>query len=262
MSKHSWQGHFGPDVLSRTWPAFEAITAVVPVSGPEDRDVLAAWPGPHPLSGAGVVAGPFARAKAVGKHLGGRPVGPPLVYRPYLKLAVFVPVAALDRVREAICEAGAGFIGRYSHCTFSAPGTGTFKPHDGTRPYIGRVGHLEQVEEVRLETILPAWLEEDVVAAMLQAHPYEEVAYDLYPLANRLAIPAAYLGDDGVVRTAELTRELADWATNTGVRRIEAEHGVHGARLSLARRGVQVSLVPLGEWTVPGLEDILKEVRP
>jgi hypothetical protein len=260
MSKHSWQGHFGPDVVSRTWPDFDTITGVVPVSGHDDGPRLAAWPGTDALMGSGVVAGAFARAKAVGKVLGGRPVGPYLEYRPYLKLVVFVPAKALDRVRDTLTQAGAGHIGAYSHCTFGTPGTGTFKPGPGTRPHIGKQGRLEYVEEYRLETILPTWLESDVVERMLAAHPYEEVAYDLYPLANRLMVPQAFLGEDGVVRTAEVTPEIGAWAISTGLQRIEAEACHDESRLELARWGIGVSLVPLGTWTVPGLQSILEEV--
>lgn len=100
----------------------------------------------------------------------------------YLKLVVFVPEGCEDRVMDAVCGAGAGFIGRYSRCTFQAPGTGTFMPLGGSRPFIGREGDLERVREVRLETIVDAPLVGDVLRAMRDAHPYEEVAYDLYPL--------------------------------------------------------------------------------
>ncbi|MCL6611551.1 MAG: Nif3-like dinuclear metal center hexameric protein [Peptococcaceae bacterium] len=103
----------------------------------------------------------------------------------FLKLAVFVPPDHVDAVREALAQAGAGWIGNYSHCTFTAGGTGTFRPLAGANPYIGRVGNLEKVEEARLETILPARLAGRVLETMFSAHPYEEVAYDLYPLENR-----------------------------------------------------------------------------
>ncbi|MCZ8518734.1 MULTISPECIES: Nif3-like dinuclear metal center hexameric protein [Paenibacillus] len=98
------------------------------------------------------------------------------------KLVVFVPKDAAEKVREAMFSAGAGGIGRYSHCSFNIDGTGTFLPGEGTDPYIGRKGQLEEVSEVRVETILPQSVERKVVQAMLKAHPYEEVAYDLYSL--------------------------------------------------------------------------------
>ncbi|MFA5383567.1 MAG: Nif3-like dinuclear metal center hexameric protein [Eubacteriales bacterium] len=102
----------------------------------------------------------------------------------YLKLVVFVPLAHADGVRRAISLAGAGWIGNYSECTFQTQGTGTFRPLEGSDPFIGKVGELEKVDEIRLETILPAGRSKEVIKAMCGAHPYEEVAYDLYPLAN------------------------------------------------------------------------------
>lgn len=98
------------------------------------------------------------------------------------KLVVFVPVEHVDRVAEAAFDAGAGKIGRYGHCSFRTEGTGTFLPEEGTRPYIGEVGREERVREVRLETVVPAERLRAVISAVLAAHPYEEVAYDVYPL--------------------------------------------------------------------------------
>jgi len=102
----------------------------------------------------------------------------------YLKLAVYVPSGHVEEVRNALSGAGAGWIGNYSHCTFMTPGTGTFKPLEGTNPYIGRTGELERVAEYKLETIVPSGKADAVVRAMREAHPYEEAAYDLYPLEN------------------------------------------------------------------------------
>jgi len=102
----------------------------------------------------------------------------------YLKLVVFVPTDHVDVVMEALAREGAGHIGNYSHCTFQAPGTGTFLPLDGAKPFLGAPGRLERASEIRLETIIPESKARRAVQAMLQAHPYEEVAYDLYPLAN------------------------------------------------------------------------------
>lgn len=103
-------------------------------------------------------------------------------YEKLYKLAVFVPTSHVEQVREALGNSGAGHIGNYSHCTFQSEGTGTFKPLEGTNPYIGQQGELEKVNEYRLETIVPKSKLSSVLAAMEQAHPYEEVAYDLYPL--------------------------------------------------------------------------------
>jgi len=101
-----------------------------------------------------------------------------------VKLVVFVPKSHAEDVRNTICEAGAGHIGNYSHCTFNAEGTGTFLPLADTKPFIGQQGQLEQVEEVRIETIVPESILKKVMKAMLNAHPYEEVAYDTIPLLN------------------------------------------------------------------------------
>jgi len=102
----------------------------------------------------------------------------------YIKLVVFVPAGHVENVHQAISEAGAGWIGNYSHCAFRTHGTGTFLPLAGTKPYIGKQGKLEMVEEVRLETIVPTTGLDTVIQAMFRAHPYEEVAYDLYLLEN------------------------------------------------------------------------------
>lgn len=101
-----------------------------------------------------------------------------------VKLVVFVPRDHAHAVREALARAGAGYMGKYSDSAFWAEGTGFFRPREGANPYIGEEGKLEAVEEVRLETILPGELAGRVVKAMLAAHPYEEAAYDLYPLMN------------------------------------------------------------------------------
>jgi len=101
------------------------------------------------------------------------------------KLVVFVPTEAIEDVINSMCDAGAGWIGNYSHCTFRAAGIGTFKPLEGTCPYIGRVGEVEEVQEYKLETIVPGTRLQSVISAMVSAHPYEEVAYDVYPLKNK-----------------------------------------------------------------------------
>lgn len=120
----------------------------------------------------------------------------------YVKLVVFVPRGHEDAVRDALAGAGAGHIGKYSHCTFQAPGTGTFLPLEGTNPFIGQRGQLERVEELRLETIVPESAVEHAVRAMIDAHPYEEVAYDLYPLAN----PGRVRGHGRIGRLAQPLR--------------------------------------------------------
>ncbi|SFS81708.1 Nif3-like dinuclear metal center hexameric protein [Marininema halotolerans] len=100
----------------------------------------------------------------------------------YHKIVVFIPDSHHEKVLTAMCEAGAGAIGDYSHCTFNLEGTGTFLPGAGSDPYIGKQGELAKVSEVRLETIVSTEVRESVIQAMKNAHPYEEVAYDMYPL--------------------------------------------------------------------------------
>ncbi|WP_123039829.1 Nif3-like dinuclear metal center hexameric protein [Cohnella candidum] len=98
------------------------------------------------------------------------------------KLAVFVPESHQAKVRDALFAAGAGWIGNYSHCSFNVAGTGTFMPREGSDPYIGKQGKIESASEIRIETIVPQSVRKAVIAAMLKAHPYEEVAYDLYSM--------------------------------------------------------------------------------
>lgn len=100
------------------------------------------------------------------------------------KLVVYVPATHLEDVRIAICTAGAGYIGNYADCSFRVRGTGTFRPGQDTNPFIGKTRQLEEVDEFRLETIIYERDLKQVLNSMHQAHPYEEVAYDLYRLEN------------------------------------------------------------------------------
>jgi dinuclear metal center YbgI/SA1388 family protein len=100
------------------------------------------------------------------------------------KLVVFVPIEAVDKVSRAIFEAGAGWIGNYSSCSFRSAGTGTFFGEKGSHPTLGRTGRLEKVDEIRLETIVPVAKADAVVQALRSAHPYEEPAFDLVVLAR------------------------------------------------------------------------------
>jgi dinuclear metal center YbgI/SA1388 family protein len=106
------------------------------------------------------------------------------------KLVAFVPVDAADRVRSALAEAGAGALGSYDSCTFSAPGEGRFRPLEGASPAVGSIGAVEVVDEVRVETLYPRPLRTSVVAALRAAHPYEEPAFDLVELAEVPGGPA------------------------------------------------------------------------
>lgn len=101
-----------------------------------------------------------------------------------LKLTLFIPNDHLETVSKAIFEAGAGHIGKYSECSFNISGEGTFKPGEGANPFSGRRGEISREKELRFETIVPREKLGDVIKAMTKAHPYEEVAYDIYPLEN------------------------------------------------------------------------------
>lgn len=113
------------------------------------------------------------------------------------KIVVFVPTTHTDAVLNAMGDAGAGHIGNYSHCTFHSEGTGTFLPLEGTHPYIGAVGEITKVAEDRLETIVPKAQLATVLDAMKEAHPYEEVAYEVYRLAEPAQV--ATIGRLGVL---------------------------------------------------------------
>ncbi|PJN90858.1 Nif3-like dinuclear metal center hexameric protein [Bacillus sp. mrc49] len=124
------------------------------------------------------------------------------------KLAVYVPKAAEEKLRDALGKAGAGAIGNYSHCSFSSEGTGRFLPGEGSEPVIGSQGRLEAVAEIRIETVFPENIEKKVLAAMLKAHPYEEVAYDIYQLENQGE--SLGLGKIGVLAEEMTLEQFAD----------------------------------------------------
>ena len=98
------------------------------------------------------------------------------------KLVVFVPAGALDQVRDALFAAGAGRIGDYERCSWYTDGIGTFLGGDATDPSVGEKGQEERVPELRLETVFPEDRHDAVIAALRVAHPYEEPAFDVYPL--------------------------------------------------------------------------------
>ncbi len=101
-----------------------------------------------------------------------------------VKIIVFVPESHADVVRSAMGEAGAGKIGNYGFCSFSSKGIGRFKPGKGAQPAIGEVGKLEAVLEERIEFVCKRSLLSGVMEALKKVHPYEEVAFDVYPLED------------------------------------------------------------------------------
>lgn len=112
------------------------------------------------------------------------------------KLITFIPVKDHERVAQAVFAAGAGHIGNYSETSFNTPGTGTFRGNEKANPAIGKKGVLEKAEEIKFETIFPAHIEPTVLDALLEAHPYEEVAYDVIALGNGFSsIGSGLVGD-------------------------------------------------------------------
>ncbi len=103
----------------------------------------------------------------------------------FVKLVVFVPVKQLEEVKNAIFKAGAGNIGKYDQCSFSQDGIGTFRALEGAKPFVGELMKQHQEEEIKLETIFPAHLQYKIIQAMKNSHPYEEVAFDLFPLLKK-----------------------------------------------------------------------------
>jgi dinuclear metal center YbgI/SA1388 family protein len=111
------------------------------------------------------------------------------------KLVTFCPTGHADKVRQAMFDAGAGKIGNYDSCSYNLDGFGTFRGGEGTNPFVGNKNQLHSEAEQRIETIVPIYNVRKVIDAMLQAHPYEEVAYDIYPIENTFnSIGAGQIG--------------------------------------------------------------------
>jgi dinuclear metal center YbgI/SA1388 family protein len=104
-----------------------------------------------------------------------------------LKLVTFVPDTHAENVRTALFNAGAGNIGNYDSCSYNLLGEGTFRAKEGANPFIGEIGEVHTEKEMRIETILPRYKQNEVLRALLAVHPYEEPAYDFYPLENKWA---------------------------------------------------------------------------
>ncbi len=112
-----------------------------------------------------------------------------------LKLVTFVPEESLQSLIQALAEAGAGDIGAYARCAFFSPGTGTFVGGEGSNPVVGERGEVVSASEYRLEMVLPAEAKRAVQAAIREVHPYQEPAYDLFPVSSEQMQPIGRLGD-------------------------------------------------------------------
>lgn len=107
----------------------------------------------------------------------------------YVKIVVYVPQSHCDAVRKVLAEKGAGKIGNYDSCSFTVNGTGRFRPLEGSEPYMGREGVIEEVTEVRIETVAPVEIFQEIIEAVREVHPYEEAVIDVMPLLNLLGSP-------------------------------------------------------------------------
>ena len=117
------------------------------------------------------------------------------------KLVTFIPHEVADVVRKAVFDAGAGHIGNYDSCGYSLEGTGSFRGNEDATPYVGTKGQIHNEKEIRFETIFPSWIQKQVIAALEAVHPYEEVAFDIYPLDN-------YLENTGMGMIGELSQPM------------------------------------------------------
>lgn len=140
------------------------------------------------------------------------------------KIVVFTPVASAEAVRTALTDAGAGRLGDYDSCTWTTSGEGRFRPLDGASPTIGEVGGLEVVDEVRIEAVVPRARRTAMVRALLEAHPYEEPAFDVVPLAD----PGQAATGTGRVGTVEETT-LERFAARVAEALPATAHGVRVA---------------------------------
>ncbi|HPR31745.1 MAG TPA: Nif3-like dinuclear metal center hexameric protein [Prolixibacteraceae bacterium] len=129
------------------------------------------------------------------------------------KLVTFVPSEYAPKVREAICAAGAGHIGNYDYCTFNGSGEGTFRGNEKSAPFVGVAQSIHVEKEIRIETIFPAYQQKAILKALTGSHPYEEVAYDIYPLDN--VHPSIGLGVVGTLASPETTPDYLKKVKNT-----------------------------------------------
>lgn len=240
----------GPDVTE--WPVDAQADLVAKAISQPDAGTIGVWP-----SGQGGVAlGPIGRLRALRAGVSGEPLKVYHTVEPFFKLVTYVPESHVDVVRDAVCGAGAGHIGRYRWCTWSVPGEGTFLPEAGSKPFIGQSGRLERVAEQRFETIVPAWRRDLVEQALIDAHPYEEVAFDWLRLANQIRLPAGYQNADGWW-WGEATDPLVAWAEVQRPQVVHVEKITWRRRLRLLEAGVRVDIMEPGHLLLPGLKILL-----
>jgi len=160
------------------------------------------------------------------------------------KIVVFVPPDDVDDVAEAMFAAGAGWIGQYHHCSFRLRGEGTFWGTEATSPHIGRAGRLERVDEIRLEAVCPRAAVPEVVQAIRAAHPYEEPAFDIYPLEPTPA-------DAGMGRIGKLPRSISVAALARKLKKtLGAGYTLVAGETSRKARTIAVVVGSAGKWAL------------
>ncbi len=249
MTASELQGWLGPDLYGLdSLPSAIDVVHFAPFGVDRGSGVVCAlWPGPNDFG-----LGRFGRLRALREQSLGQPLALTYAVRPFLKLVTFVPEGFVDVVRDALSAAGAGHIGRYSECSYSHAGQGTFRPLAGTHPFIGQEGELQRVTEYRLEMVVPRWRVEAAIAALKSSHPYEEVAYDVVRLYNTLQLPVGYVqGDQWVV--PEVTNEILRWLVREKPSRVQVEKiSWHGVR-ACHRAGIRIEVVQPGQCYLEGV---------
>ncbi|MFL5741523.1 MAG: Nif3-like dinuclear metal center hexameric protein [Flavisolibacter sp.] len=136
------------------------------------------------------------------------------------RLITFGPTEQAEKIRKAVFDAGAGQIGKYSECSFNSEGTGTFKAEEGADPYVGEIGERHYEKETKIEIVYPFFLEEQVVAALIKNHPYEEVAYDIFTMDNvHFGIGSGVVGQlEAPMEEKEFLKFLAETFKAQGIR--------------------------------------------
>jgi dinuclear metal center YbgI/SA1388 family protein len=165
-----------------------------------------------------------------------------------VKLVVFVPGSHLAQLRGAVSAAGAGVIGAYTHCSFSAAGVGTFLPGAGAQPFCGEAGKVNEEAEQRFETLVPKPRLGAVLRAMFDAHPYEEVSYDVIPLEN--ADPSVGLGRVGELPEAMdgkvFVEHVGECLSPVSLRTVSCANGIVVRRVAVlgGSGGDQIARMP------------------
>jgi dinuclear metal center YbgI/SA1388 family protein len=141
------------------------------------------------------------------------------------KFAVYVPIQHVDKVSQAIFKAGAGNIGRYTETSFNIAGKGTFKPMEGANPFIGKIGEKEEIQEIKIETVVAERNLDSVIQTMKDNHPYEEPAYDIYELKTKPSYGIGIFGEiDKEVEISKFSLEVKNWLQARYIRLIKSNN--------------------------------------